>query len=156
AVLDTDGIVLQAWKRLAIIVAAGAGAAVLGIVLLFAALRRLLAQVAERTALLEGTLANIGQGLSVFDRDLRLVARNERLLELLDLPAALARPGCSLADIVRYNAERGEYGTGSVADHLAQRVALVRTPHRFVRTRPDGTVLEIRGMPSPEGFVVTT
>jgi PAS domain-containing protein len=42
-----------------------------------------------QTALLQSTLENIGEGLSVFDRQGRLVAWNSRFCELLDLPADL-------------------------------------------------------------------
>ena len=79
---------------------------------------------------------------------------------LLDLPDSLFNhgPAC-YDDIIRFNAERGEYGSGDVESKvraLTERVRLPITPHRFERTRPDGTPLEIQGGPMPSGGFVTT
>ena len=59
----------------------------------------------------------------------------------------------SMADIFRLNAKRGEYGPGDVEDHVRKRLSLVhqRLPHSFERTRPNGRVLEIRGVPIEGG-----
>ncbi len=58
-----------------------------------------------------------------------------------------------------YNAERDEYGDGDIDALVTERVELARTfkPHYFERSRPDGTVIEIRGNPLPnrQGFVTT-
>jgi diguanylate cyclase (GGDEF)-like protein len=56
------------------------------------------------------------------------------------------------------NASRGEYGPGDTEEHVRHRMALARErrAHIFERTRPNGTVLEIRGMPLEGGGFVTT
>src|SRR6185295_14121129 len=66
-------------------------------------------QLAVKTELLEVTLANLRQGVSVVDRELRMVTCNRRFMELLDFPPEFAAPGRAFADFIRYNAERGEY-----------------------------------------------
>src|SRR6185295_10276982 len=43
--------------------------------------------------LLLAALAGLGEGLSIFDADLRLVACNDRYLDLLALPKEFGRPG---------------------------------------------------------------
>ena len=43
-------------------------------------------QFKEQTALLQSTLENMGEGISVFDRHGRLIAWNSRFVELLELP----------------------------------------------------------------------
>ncbi len=58
-------------------------------------------------ALLQGAIENITQGISVADKSLRLVAWNRRYLELFDYPEGLITVGRPIADIIRYNAERG-------------------------------------------------
>jgi PAS domain S-box-containing protein len=115
-------------------------------------------ELARQSALLQATLDNIDQGLSVYDRDLRLVAFNQHYLRMLGLPADFAKPGLPFQDFVRWNAERGEYGSGTPEEHIASRVALVTRPepHYIERKRPDGTVVEIRGNPMPGGGFVTT
>ena len=43
-------------------------------------------QLTAQSALLQSTLENMGEGLSVFDRDGRLIAWNSRFAKLLSLP----------------------------------------------------------------------
>jgi diguanylate cyclase (GGDEF)-like protein len=110
----------------------------------------------QSKALLDEILEYMDQGISVFDNDLRLVVSNRRLHELLGLPERLCKPGTPSEDFLRYNAERGDYGPGDVEEQVCSRVELARRfePHRFERERPDGTVLDIRGIPVPgRGFV---
>ena len=56
----------------------------------FAILRRNEEQLEKQKALLQSTLENMGEGLSVFDRDGRLIAWNARFASMLKLPGALA------------------------------------------------------------------
>lgn len=103
-------------------------------------------------------MEHIEQGISVVDAQLRLVAWNTRYLELFDYPPGMVYEGCPIADLIRYNAERGECGPGEVEGHVARRLQHLReaTPHQFERTRPDGQVIEMRGRPIPGGGFVTT
>jgi PAS domain S-box-containing protein len=115
-------------------------------------------ELAEQSMLLQTTLENIGQGIAVFDQDLRFLGGNTRAFDLLGFPLEFFVVGKPLAEFFGYNAERGEYGPGDAAEQVAERVALARRfePHCFERTRPDGTVLEVRGNPMPDGGFVTT
>jgi PAS domain-containing protein len=63
-------------------------------------------------ALLQGAIENINQGISVVDQNLHLVAWNRRYLELFNYPDGLISVGRPIADIIRYNAERGLCGPG--------------------------------------------
>src|SRR5258708_23206526 len=65
-------------------------------------------QLAEQSALLQSTLENMGEGLSVFDRDGRLIAWNARFARLMSLPIDLA--STSLSDILLEQAKRGDFG----------------------------------------------
>jgi len=100
---------------------------------------------------------HMAEGISVVDRDLNVVAYNRRLLELLDLPQELVEKG-TFADVMRYNAERGDYGPGDVEELVRERVELARLflPHRFERRRPDGRIIEVRGNPLPDGGFVSS
>jgi len=112
----------------------------------------------RRANLMVESIAHLGQGVSIFDEDLNLVAFNENFFELLEFSEELGKPGASLADFFRYNAERGEYGPGNIEDQVRDRMTLARRfePHLMERTRPDGTVIEIHGIPLPNGGIVTT
>ncbi len=106
--------------------------------------------------LLAATLENIDPGVSVIDRDLNLVAWNSRYRELFAYPDELVRVGTPVADLIRYNALRGECGPGEVEDHIARRIAHMRRAqaHSFERIRPDGRVLKTVGGPMPGGGYV--
>lgn len=107
---------------------------------------------------MQAVLEHLEQGISVFDRDLRLVLWNRRFAELFSLPPHLLRHGALFEEIIRYNAERGEYGPCDPEALVAERVGWARQfiPHRTERTRPDGRVIEIIGNPLPDGGFVTT
>jgi PAS domain-containing protein len=62
--------------------------------------------------LLASILENIDQGVSLVDRDLNLVAWNGRYLEMFHYPPGLVRVGAPVAELVRYNAERGRVRAG--------------------------------------------
>ena len=113
----------------------------------------------ERIRLLEAVIDNFPGGLLLFDSELKLVLCNAQQRRLLDYPDALfANGNPSLEQIFAFNAERGEYGPGNVEDLVKTRMDLVakRRAHVFERQRPNGTILEIRGMPLPDGGFVTT
>jgi len=109
-------------------------------------------------AVLHRTLESIDQGVSMVDAELRVVAFNRRFLELLQFPPGRFRPGMSFEEFIRYNAERGEYGPGNVDAQVQERMQRARCfqAHHFERVRPDGTVIEVRGKPLPDGGFVTT
>jgi diguanylate cyclase (GGDEF)-like protein/PAS domain S-box-containing protein len=113
----------------------------------------------RRNDLLSAVIENFPGAISVVDADLRVVAHNQQFGQVLDLPAELLqKPGVGFEDFVRYNAARGDYGPGDPERQAAGIVARARQflPHKFERVRPNGTVLEIRGMPMPSGGFVTT
>lgn len=113
----------------------------------------------ERVQLLEQVVDNFPGGIQLFDKNLQLVLCNRQQREMLGYPDELFASGDpTLETIFRFNAERGEYGPGNVEELVAERMQRVarREPHVFERTRPNGTVLEIRGMPLADGGFVTT
>lgn len=117
-------------------------------------------ELARKGALLEATIENISQGITLFDGELKLMVHNQTFLDLLAFPPTLGQEGTDLAAFFRFNAERGEYGPGDIDQQVGQRLEMARhpVPHRFRRERPDGRVLEVQGTPLPEsigGFVTT-
>ncbi len=108
--------------------------------------------------LLSAALENIDQGVSVVDADLQLVAWNQRYLELLEYPHGFVEVGRPVAELIRYNAERGMCGPGPVSAHVEKRLAHLRNGSAYVyeRQHRDGRVLELRGNPMPDGGFVTS
>ena len=109
-------------------------------------------------ALLQATIENINQGISVVDQNLRLVVWNQRYLELFRFPDHIIRVGAPMDRIFRYNAHNGEYGPGDPEEHVQLLLDNIRDgqPHRYVRYRQDGSVLEVQGNPMPGGGFVYT
>ncbi len=110
--------------------------------------------------LLQTTLDNIDQGVSVVDEDLRLTAWNRRYVEMFGLPAGFVHVGLPIAAVYRLNAERGEAG---VPDHeidawVERRLEALarRIPHDHEREQPDGRILRSSGAPIPGGGYATS
>ena len=114
------------------------------------------AQAATAT-LLRQTVEHIPLGVSVMDAKFNVIAFNERFLDVLGLPHDEFSIGDPMEKFLRYNAARGEYGPGEVAEQVRTRLALARRaePHCFERKRADGRVVEVRGTPVPGGGFVT-
>ncbi|WP_342058807.1 hybrid sensor histidine kinase/response regulator [Aeromonas sp. OTU364] len=108
--------------------------------------------------LLQGAIEHMGQGISVVDRELKLVAWNRRYIELFHYPHGLIQVGRSIEEIIRYNAGQGLCGPGEIEAQVARRVAFMKrgSPHVSARERPDGRVIEMQGNPMPAGGFVMT
>jgi PAS domain S-box-containing protein len=108
--------------------------------------------------LLQATMENVTQGISVVDSQMRIVAWNRRYLDLLGYPNGMVYVGRPVADLIRWNAEQGEMGPGDPALHVEKRLAHMRagTAYSFQRARRDGQVYSIHGQPMAGGGFVTT
>lgn len=108
--------------------------------------------------LLEAMMDHMPQGISVVDADMRLVAWNQRYLDLFEYPAGLVQIGRPVAELIRFNAERGWCGPGDPGDHVEKRLQHMRagSAHVSERRRADGRVIEVRGQPLPDGGFVST
>ena len=106
--------------------------------------------------LLQGAIEHISQGIAVVDKQLRLVAWNQRYTELFTFPPGLIQVGRPIADVIRHNAELGLCGPGDPESHVAKRVEHLQrgTAHTSSRIRPDGQVIEVQGNPMPGGGFV--
>ncbi|MBX3678461.1 MAG: PAS-domain containing protein [Rhodocyclaceae bacterium] len=116
------------------------------------------ARLKQQATLLRTILEHMNQGISVVDADLNMLATNRRFSELLGFPDGFIGEHTFFEEVIRFNAERGEYGPGDIETQVRERVELAKKflPHRLKRARPDGTVLDIVGKPLPGGGMVTT
>jgi signal transduction histidine kinase/CheY-like chemotaxis protein len=106
--------------------------------------------------LLAATFENIEAGISVVDAELNLVAWNTRYLDIFEYPPGLVRVGVPVADLIRHNALRGDFGPGDTEFHVAKRLEhlLAGHEHSFERQRSDGRVIKTVGGPMPGGGYV--
>ncbi len=113
-------------------------------------------QLAGQSALLQSTLENMGEGLSVFDRDGKLIAWNAQFAKLLQLPTDLAN--ASLGEILLHQAVRGDFGP--MEDPVQEaRLRAERfncdLPNVIERATASGRILQIRRRAMPDGGVVS-
>jgi diguanylate cyclase len=120
-------------------------------------IRRAEQRLQETSTLLTTTLNTMDQGLLMVDADGIVQVCNARAIELLDLPAAMMQSKPNFMDVVRYQQEQDDFRK---SDPTFQRwVALgglESRPQTYERERPNGTVLEIRTVPLPDGSAVRT
>tara|TARA_R110002049_G_scaffold71030_3_gene183214 strand:- start:793 stop:4332 length:3540 start_codon:yes stop_codon:yes gene_type:complete len=110
--------------------------------------------------LLQSSVENIPQGISVIDKELRLVAWNRRYLEIFEYPEGLIRAGIAVEEILRFNAKRGLFGHPDVdvEEEVEKRLSYLRSGsrYRYQRQQLSGQVIELQGNPMPDGGFVTT
>ena len=104
--------------------------------------------------LLQIALDQMVQGITVFDRDFRLICWNRQYRVLFGLPDELGQIGVSLDSILRHLAERGEI-------EADQRVAMLNRLTNFtgpwqMAMKTSGRILELRSSPMPDGGIVAT
>lgn len=104
------------------------------------------------------SMDNLDQGISVVDKDLRIVAWNKTYLSLYPYPESMLTVGLPVEKLIRYNAEHGECGVGDIEELVNKRLEHLRkgTTHRFLRRRASGRVIEMVGNPLPDGGFVTS
>ncbi len=123
-----------------------------------AALARAKRDADAKTAQLEGLLAGLPVGVLMMDAAQQLVAWNPQVAALSGLPAGLLRVGTTLEEMLRAQAEVGEFGSVAIEAEVAYRLALVAGAEAdgcFQRPRPGGGWVEIRRAPLPGGGFVT-
>ncbi len=103
-------------------------------------------------------LSNIAEGVSLSNKEGQIIAYNQRFLEINDFPPELMKKGTTYEDLVRYNAERGEYGLGDVERQVKDRLNRIRASEISIseKIRKNGRVTEIRRRALPGGGMVIT
>ncbi|MFZ6751024.1 PAS-domain containing protein [Undibacterium sp. Ren11W] len=116
----------------------------------------------RQSIFLKAVLANMPQGLSVFDEELRLQVWNQGFLDVLNYAPSSIYRGVPFRDLLDIMAQRGEYGTGDMQQQIESRLALAMQfqAHQFERIRPNGHTHLVQGKPIHEdgkikGFVTT-
>ncbi|WP_428528959.1 PAS-domain containing protein [Roseibium sp.] len=111
----------------------------------------------DRLAELEAVLGNMRQGVSVFDKDGKLILWNQQYLDIFRKPYGEVREGVSLIDLLQAEKDRGDFD-GDVEEHYKSlyeklsRGEVVRS--KF--THPDGKVIGVVHAPLPDGGWIGT
>jgi PAS domain S-box-containing protein len=115
--------------------------------------------------MLQLTLDNAGRGIARVDANGTIVLYNRRLLELLELPEEMLAARPRMRDVLRFQEERGDFGTnGELLDDDARKAfAAGRTvpdvlavTGRYLRRTRAGLLIEVTTQKLPDGGVVRT
>lgn len=105
---------------------------------------------------LQGAIEHLDQGIAVIDRQLKLVAWNQKYKELFHFPSNLVQVGRPFEDMIQYNAQHGLFGPGEANEHVQHRIFYLEqgSSHTSIRHAPGGRVIEVHGNPMPGGGFV--
>jgi diguanylate cyclase (GGDEF)-like protein/PAS domain S-box-containing protein len=119
--------------------------------------KRAEAELAKKAELIEATLENMDQGLIMADAADRVTVFNRRALDLLDLPFEFMENAPPVQEVKALQKRMGDIAPED-NDFLktAQTGGFLSDPNIYERTRNNGTVLEIRTVPLPNGAAVRT
>lgn len=105
----------------------------------------------------ESAINNMSQGLVMFDAEARLVVCNNRYIEMYGFSRDVVKPGCTLTDVFKQQANRGlmvDDADRYEVDLLAA-LRLGKTIKRVIGT-VDGREISITNQPMPNGGWVAT
>ncbi|MEP0698655.1 MAG: PAS domain-containing hybrid sensor histidine kinase/response regulator [Nitratireductor sp.] len=104
--------------------------------------------------LLQIALDQMEEGITVFDRDFRLICWNRQFRTLFDLPDELGRVGVSLGQVIDALASRGDIADGAEATTI-DRLTRFGKPWQ-IELLTSGRIIEVRSNPMPDGGIVAT
>lgn len=118
----------------------------------------------QKAQALEMALDSMPHGLSQQNADGRITLYNQRFLAMLDLPEALLRQQPTIAELIRFRNERGDFGENmELLDAAGQdycQLALVsregKAPDSYMHRTRDGRMLEVRSKALADGGMVQT
>jgi PAS domain-containing protein len=121
-------------------------------------LKSIVERAEAKSRMMDGVLAAMSDGVMATDAELRLVGWNARFAELAGVPRRALRIGMPLEEVLRLQAEGGEFGLVDPEAEVARRMTALRNGTavgRWQRERPDGSRIELRRAPLPGGGYVT-
>jgi len=108
-------------------------------------------------AVLQTVLDNMSDGVMLLDRDLNIKFANQRLMEFQRYTPEIAHEGSPIAEVLRYQARRGDFGQAGDPDRMVeQRLAMIREPSgvHYERRSASGKYLEIMFRRLSDGSVL--
>lgn len=109
----------------------------------------------QKSRLLQTIFTSMGEGISVFDREMKLVAWNDRFIDLTGVHSPVV--GMTLFEVLVMQARAGEFGPCDPEIEAEMRIQRQWNKRARIieRKRPDGRTIELRRNPIADGGVVT-
>jgi diguanylate cyclase (GGDEF)-like protein/PAS domain S-box-containing protein len=106
---------------------------------------------------LDAALANMSQGLSMFDAAQRLTVCNRQYAEFYNLPPELTQPGTPVRAILEYRVAAGNV-LNDIPNYVEHRIRAMEAnkPYRFINRMPGGRMISVLHRPMADGGWVTT
>ncbi|WP_162915014.1 PAS domain S-box protein [Desertibaculum subflavum] len=103
-------------------------------------------ELAARNALLEATFEAMGEAICILDLNYQLISWNRRYAEMRSVPDHLAQVGTGIRDILRWQAEQGDFGPGAVDDIVEREFATAwaTLPNRQELQLANGRIVDVR------------
>jgi diguanylate cyclase (GGDEF)-like protein len=100
---------------------------------------------------------NIPQGLVLYDNSSRVTVCNQRYIEMFGLSPDVAKPGCTMHDLISHRKETGSFSgdVGEFCASIRSNVALGKITRQIVDTA-DGRAIQIINQPLEAGGWVAT
>ncbi|WJS86622.1 PAS-domain containing protein [Paracoccus sp. TOH] len=112
----------------------------------------------NQARMIRATLEHINQGVGIFDAYGALIGWNQRLADLLEIPAALMHRGLSFERLAVRMLYQARFNEGFSASQLREWVRMrgARLPLSFELWHASGVILDVHGREMPErGFVMS-
>ena len=100
----------------------------------------------------------MNQGFAILNDELKLVACNPQFSKVRGYPSELCVPGTHMSKLLRFNAERGDYGEHDIEEQVAERIEQLQTfeAHVVERKLADGRTLLVRYDPIQQRGMLAT
>jgi diguanylate cyclase (GGDEF)-like protein len=120
--------------------------------------QKLVAQLEHQNMRFQAALANMCQGLCMFDADANLVVANDRYAEMYGLSREIIQPGTPFRRILESRIAMGAYVGSNPEKYIRERLAAVRerVASTKIQTLSDGRVFAISHQPMSDGGWVAT
>jgi PAS domain S-box-containing protein len=115
------------------------------------------AEIETTREIMRTVLENMSDGIALVDKDFNWRFGNDQFSKFLHVPPEFTRPGTSCYDVIRYQAERGDFGSIDDIEKVVQaRAALMRAPggSRYERRTPSGRFIEFTHKPLADGSIL--
>ena len=101
---------------------------------------------------MQTVLDNMSDGVMLFDKDMRWQFMNRQLMEFQRFTPEVAYAGASARDILRFQADRGDFGVvADVEAEITRRLDIMRHGARYERRTASGRFIEFDFKPLEDG-----